>query len=159
MSDRIAVMSDGVIQQVGDAKNIYDEPSTAFVASFVGENNPLSGKVTQVNGDYAQLDTPLGLLIGRNPRGIQVGHEAIAFIRPEKLSRRNGTVQNGFESTVKSVAFEGNLSHVYLKGPGRKDLMMTLGREHALPEQGEAIALQAAVEDTIVLPSGKMASE
>ena len=45
MSDRIAVMNDGVIEQVGDGKTIYDQPATAFVASFVGENNPFPGKV------------------------------------------------------------------------------------------------------------------
>ena len=44
MSDRIAVMSDGVIQQIADGKTIYDQPATAFVASFVGENNPLPGR-------------------------------------------------------------------------------------------------------------------
>ena len=45
MSDRIAVMNDGVIEQVGDGKTIYDQPATAFVASFVGENNPFAGTV------------------------------------------------------------------------------------------------------------------
>src|SRR5690242_2255688 len=60
MSDRIAVMNEGVIQQVGDAKSIYDRPATSFVASFVGENNSLIGKVVQVDGDYAQVKTPLG---------------------------------------------------------------------------------------------------
>ena len=44
MSDRIAVMSDGVIQQIGDGRSVYDAPDTAFVASFVGENTPLRGK-------------------------------------------------------------------------------------------------------------------
>ena len=51
MSDRIAVMNDGVIQQVADGKTIYDEPATAFVASFVGENNPFAGTVTRGRRD------------------------------------------------------------------------------------------------------------
>src|SRR5690242_9463592 len=51
MSDRIAVMSDGVIQQVADGRNVYDEPETAFVASFVGENNPFPGTVTKADGE------------------------------------------------------------------------------------------------------------
>src|SRR5215470_6232765 len=49
MSDRIAVMNTGVIEQVGDGKTIYDQPATAFVASFVGENNPFAGRVLAVD--------------------------------------------------------------------------------------------------------------
>ncbi|MET1027904.1 MAG: ABC transporter ATP-binding protein [Dongiaceae bacterium] len=159
MSDRVAVMNEGVIQQVGDAKSIYDDPATAFVASFVGENNPFAGKVIKVDGDYAQLDTPMGPLVGRNLQGSKIGDDAVAFIRPEKLNQRNGTSQNVLHSLVKSVAFEGNLSHVYLQGTSRRDLVMTVGRETALPEQGQTIGLNAAIEDTVVLPMGKMASE
>ena len=47
MSDRVAVMSDGEILQIADGKTIYDSPATSFVASFVGENNPLPGRVTK----------------------------------------------------------------------------------------------------------------
>src|SRR5512138_1889049 len=49
MSDRIAVMNAGVIEQVGDGKVVYDAPRTAFVASFVGENNPFPGRVTKAD--------------------------------------------------------------------------------------------------------------
>jgi spermidine/putrescine transport system ATP-binding protein len=59
MSDRIAVMSDGVIQQVADGKTVYDAPQTPFVASFVGENNPFirHGQQSRRNS-YAVVDTP-----------------------------------------------------------------------------------------------------
>ena len=83
MSDRIAVMSDGVIQQVADGKTIYDEPATAFVASFVGENNPFAGTVKDANGSFAVIDTRFGKLRGRNPRGLKAGDKAILFVRPE----------------------------------------------------------------------------
>jgi spermidine/putrescine transport system ATP-binding protein len=45
MSDHVAVMRDGVVEQVADGRTIYDDPATAFVASFVGENNCFSGRV------------------------------------------------------------------------------------------------------------------
>jgi spermidine/putrescine transport system ATP-binding protein len=45
MSDHVAVMREGVIEQIGDGRTIYDDPATAFVASFVGENNALPGRV------------------------------------------------------------------------------------------------------------------
>ena len=53
MSDRIAVMNAGVIEQVGDGRSIYDRPETAFVASFVGENNPFDGHVIAADDGHA----------------------------------------------------------------------------------------------------------
>ena len=85
MSDRIAVMSDGVIQQVSDGKNVYDHPDTPFVASFVGENNPFAGKVTAADADFAVVETAHGALRGRNPKGLKAGDKAILFVRPESF--------------------------------------------------------------------------
>ena len=83
MSDRIAVMSDGVIQQVADGKTVYDEPDTPFVASFVGENNPFPGKVTKATDDEATVETAFGPLRGRNPKGLKAGDKAILFVGAE----------------------------------------------------------------------------
>src|SRR6478672_5173639 len=66
MSDRIAVMNEGVIEQIGDGKSVYDDPATAFVASFVGENNPFQGRVTAADGAYAIVEGPMGRLRARN---------------------------------------------------------------------------------------------
>ena len=86
MSDRIAVMSDGVVLQVGDGRAIYDNPTSAFVASFVGENNAFSGRVTRIDGNLAQIETSTGNLVGRNPKGLSIGDKAILFVRPENLN-------------------------------------------------------------------------
>ena len=90
MSDRIAVMNAGVIEQIGDGKTIYDEPATAFVASFVGENNPFAGRVFAVDDGFAVVDTGKGRLRGRNRRGLKVGDEAILFVRPESFKLTAG---------------------------------------------------------------------
>ncbi len=67
MSDRVAVMSQGVIEQIDDAEVIYNRPSTAFVATFVGENNPFYGRVTETTSDgYAIVETDLGQIRGVN---------------------------------------------------------------------------------------------
>ena len=57
MSDSIAVMKAGVIDQIADGRTIYNDPSTAFAASFVGENNCFRGKVKEVKGDHAVITT------------------------------------------------------------------------------------------------------
>jgi spermidine/putrescine transport system ATP-binding protein len=161
MSDRIAVMSDGVIQQVADGRTVYDEPDTAFVASFVGENNPFAGKVAAADATGAVIDTPFGRLRGRNPKHLKVGDAAILFIRPESLQPGKGTADTTITSQVLSAAFEGNLTHVFLKGSGEKPITMTVGRHsgHAMPERGQTLAVSYEPRLGIVLPEGTMARE
>ena len=161
MSDRIAVMSDGVIQQIADGKTIYDEPATPFVASFVGENNAFAGTVVQAVGSSALIETKLGRLRGRNPHGLTQGVKAILFVRPESARLASGAADTTFASTVKSVAFEGNMTHVFLEGPGKKDITITVGRSSgmSIPEQGSAAAVSYDAALGLVLPDGKMARE
>jgi spermidine/putrescine transport system ATP-binding protein len=160
MSDRIAVMSDGVIEQVADGATVYDKPETPFVASFVGENNAFDGKVISADAKSAVVETHFGKLRGVNPKGLKPGAKAILFVRPESLKLGKGAAGTTLTSTVKSVAFEGNLTHLYLKGAGHRDIMITLGRHAgAAPEQGGATAISYDAENALVLPDGKMARE
>jgi spermidine/putrescine transport system ATP-binding protein len=156
MSDRIAVMNAGVIEQVGDGRTVYDNPATPFVASFVGENNPIAGQVVAVANGVALLDTPLGRLAGRNPGGLATGQAATVFVRPETLRLGEGAAQSTFRATVQTIAFEGNLSHVFLKGPTDKDIVLTVGRDTTvrMPQQGETAAVHFDSKAAIVLPTG-----
>ncbi|WP_374371918.1 ABC transporter ATP-binding protein [Dongia sp.] len=161
MSDRIAVMSDGIIQQVGDGKAVYDEPATAFVASFVGENNPFVGKVTRADSGYALLDTEVGQLRGRNPKGLKVGDSAILFVRPESARLGQGAADTTFTSTVNNVAFEGNMTHVYLEGVGKKDIAVSVGRgaNVSIPSPHETAQVSYDADLGLVLPEGMLARE
>ncbi len=87
MSDRIAVMSNGELQQVGSGKEIYEEPRNRFVADFIGETNLLPASVESVSGSRATC------LAGTNTRlectlsdAIDVGSSAHISIRPERIS-------------------------------------------------------------------------
>jgi spermidine/putrescine transport system ATP-binding protein len=84
MSDRIAVMSEGVIEQLDTPAEIYDRPLTAFVADFIGEMNFLDGKVTEAgDGEYV-LDTGTGVVV--KARGLATpGQPARVGIRPARL--------------------------------------------------------------------------
>jgi spermidine/putrescine transport system ATP-binding protein len=161
MSDRIAVMSDGVIEQVADGKTVYDNPETSFVASFVGENNAFAGTVSKISKDQAVLDTAFGSLLGRNPKGLKLGEKAILFVRPESLKLGKGTANTTFASTVQNVAFEGNMTHVFLKGAGKKNLTITVGRHGGakIPSQGETTSASFDAELGLILPEGNMARE
>jgi spermidine/putrescine transport system ATP-binding protein len=92
MSDRIAVMSEGVIEQLDTPSEIYDRPLTAFVADFIGEMNFLDGKITEsAHGEYA-LDTGTGVVVVARGMPAQ-GQAARVGIRPARARIATGPVE------------------------------------------------------------------
>jgi spermidine/putrescine transport system ATP-binding protein len=89
------------------------------------------------------------------------GDRAILFVRPELLRLGNGTADSTLKSTVLNVAFEGNASHVFLKGAGSKDITLTVGRfaDVRIPPQGETAHISYDPAMALVLPEGEMARE
>ncbi|BAI73305.1 spermidine/putrescine transport system ATP-binding protein [Azospirillum sp. B510] len=150
MSDRIGVMSRGVLEQVGDGKTIYDQPETAFVASFVGETNRFAGAVTQAADGWALLDTSFGPLRGRNPRGLAAGDRATLYVRPERLAPGEG--DNCVTARVSHSDFEGAFINAFLDG-GLTVQMPHLGQEPAFVA-GETVRLGFRAADAVVLPMG-----
>ena len=160
MSDRIAVMNDGVIEQVGDGRTIYDNPGTAFVASFVGENNPFHGKVVKADGTRRSSRPPSASCAAaiRAVEGRRQRHPLRAARGAAPGSQRR---RYRHRAVVKNVAFEGNATHVFLKGAGKKDITLTVGRHGGIdiPEQGNKAGVMFSAEQALVLPEGKMARE
>jgi spermidine/putrescine transport system ATP-binding protein len=141
-------MNHGVVEQIGDGPTIYDRPATPFVASFVGENNGVPGRVTAVGDGFAVIETPLGLLKGRDGIGLAPGETATLFVRPERLR----PAPEGFAARVEATAFEGHMTHLALSAVGHA-LTMSLGREilaHAFVP-GAQLNVGFAAEDAVVL--------
>ena len=90
MSDRIAVMSQGVIEQLDAPAEIYDRPLTAFVADFIGEMNFLDGTVTDAGDGGFDLDTGTGVIVRARGRAAP-GQAARVGIRPARLRIAAGT--------------------------------------------------------------------
>ncbi len=87
LSDRIAVMRDGVIEQVGSVDDLYDRPVSAFVAGFIGESNLLPARIVSLAGADAAVDVPaLGRQVATAAApGMRVGQEGRLLIRPEHI--------------------------------------------------------------------------
>ena len=86
MSDRIAVMSEGAIQQLGDARDIYENPRNMFVADFIGETNLLKASVETIKGGTAICDLGGGhKLTCHTDKNIKRGAEVHISLRPERL--------------------------------------------------------------------------
>jgi len=168
MSDHVAVMKSGVIDQISDGQTIYDDPSTAFVASFVGENNVFRGKVKSIDGDQALISTNRsGDLISRIPAGAKgnlgVGDDAMMFIRPEALSiaETNADAKNHITARVLNEEFEGQTFNVFLEGDGGKEMKMSLVNQGKARQsaKGETLTLAYGPGQAVALPVGELASE
>lgn len=106
MSDRIAVMDQGRILQIGTSEALYHHPASAFVASFVGEANRLDATVESTTDEWTRYQTALGPLLGRNSEGLKPGERALVFIRPEHI--HFGLHTNSFKAKAKSRVLEGS---------------------------------------------------
>jgi spermidine/putrescine transport system ATP-binding protein len=87
MSDRLAVMRDGRIEQLGPPREVYDEPATAFVAGFIGASNILAGRVSRVSGGTAVIEVAADeRVLVPAPDGLAAGGELAFTVRPEKIA-------------------------------------------------------------------------
>ncbi|MBW7921514.1 MAG: ABC transporter ATP-binding protein [Rubellimicrobium sp.] len=106
MSDRVAVMSAGVVEQIGAPQDLYANPQTPFVAGFVGETNRIAGRVAALAGGIATVDTGLGPMRGRAGPGLAEGQAVKLYVRPEALTPGTGG-ENSLAARVERVDFEG----------------------------------------------------
>ena len=168
MSDNVAVMKAGVIDQIDNGNNIYDQPATPFVASFVGENNVFRGKVSAISGNEVLINTNRsGELLARiTPRQVgkmNVGDDAMLFIRPEalQLGSKGESIKTTVSANVINEEFEGNSFSVFLEGDGGKSIKMSvpnLGQDR-IATRGENLTLHYDVNNAVAMPTGELASE
>ncbi len=163
MSDRVAVMSQGRIEQVGTPEEIYERPASLFVAGFVGESNPLPGRVQRAEGGDVLLETALGPLRARDPGGLDAGARAILVIRPERCRLEPPDAPsdglNRIPGRIARIDFEGAFAHVLVAtGPG-PSLLVHLSNDGRLaqlaPDRPVTVVFPA--EAAIALPEGPLA--
>jgi spermidine/putrescine transport system ATP-binding protein len=85
MSNRIAVMRDGKVEQLGSPEDLYERPATPFVANFLGVSNLLDGKVVAINGAFADVELGRGQRVRVPAEGCRDTLEVTIGVRPEKL--------------------------------------------------------------------------
>jgi thiamine transport system ATP-binding protein len=168
VSDRVAVMNDGRVEQVGRPEDVYRRPNTRFVAEFLGENNVFAGtvrddgvevgdagaavRVGETTFRLADLDAPGGNEVA------SAGREVVFCVRPEHLVRvekRDGKstddgVENAFEATVEAVEFLGESFRAHLDWGGR-DVTLRMG---ARPED-DTLLVGFDPEDAHVVSDGR----
>jgi spermidine/putrescine transport system ATP-binding protein len=119
MSDRIAVMNEGVVEQVADPETVYERPATTFVAGFIGVSNLMPGEVVSANGAGAELRLDAGPTVrAPDSAGTRAGERAHAVVRPEKLSLTpSGASGDGpsVEGQVESSLYLGTATQMVVR--------------------------------------------
>ena len=141
MSDRIAVMSAGRIQQIGTPRDIYESPANRFVADFIGDTNLLAVNVVSVANDVAQVTLPGGHKITCPAAMAEPGPHHIS-IRPERIR----VVASGGDLTalVDRVVYLGTdlQIHTTLPGGAAFHLRLQNSARIAVPNPGDTVGLQ-----------------
>jgi len=163
MSDRIAVMNKGVVEQVATVDEIYAEPATAFVASFVGESNRIRGHVTEIAGGMVTIEGPLGRFQGRDRShaggGLAIGDEAILFVRPESMvvGPIAGGADNRIEAQMTRRDLEGAFVNLFFEALGTEIAVHLTNAGDSGRGLSGTQTVGFAAADAQVLPSGALA--
>ena len=154
MSDRIAVMNEGVIEQLGTAEEIYRRPSSRFVADFVGQINLLAGNVVGGEGDGVVVEAAGAVIRALKHEGMRRGAEVSIGIRPELFKAVDGATaagMNTLEGRIAGRTFAGNLLHVHVDLDDGTRVVLEARPRDPLGEDGSTIRLGWRPDDTIVL--------
>ena len=139
MSDRIAVFSDGVIQQLGAPDEIYSLPANPFVAQFIGDNNAIIARVVSVEDTNCSVKVEgegsnifRSLLAGP----VKVGELATLSIRPERIVvAPSSNLPNRTEATIRQIIYLGDHIRLRVHAFGSEDIIIKVPNGSALPAE------------------------
>jgi len=153
MSDRIAVMNRGIVEQIAVPEEVYERPATTFVAGFIGVSNLMPGVVRALNGSKAVVDLDAGVTVESEAHGLATGEQCHAVVRPEKLvvtaadaaAPATGATQS-VEGVIESSVYLGTATQlvVELRGGARMTVLVPNASEaerQRLPGGGARVRL------------------
>jgi spermidine/putrescine transport system ATP-binding protein len=146
MSDRIAVMSDGRVEQMADPSDIYDEPATVFVAGFIGQANLWPAEVDGTTVSALGSTVPA--------RQGDVSGSGTLMVRPERVRIAEAQVDGAVRVKVTSLVFQGPVVRLAGDAPNGDEVVAHVGSEHQLPRlrPGDDVWASWDAEAAAVLP-------
>ncbi|WP_342364373.1 ABC transporter ATP-binding protein [Terrarubrum flagellatum] len=162
MADQIVVMRDGRLEQVGAATDIYQKPTSQFVATFLGASNLFTGKVSRRGAGKASVATAGGLLLEVDDADAHDGDITVS-VRPEAVvvQRRNdgdasAQEPNSAIAQVDQVVYRGFISHYYLRLQDGKEIIAYQQNQSrdgaAIFQQGEKVLARWGASSNHVIP-------
>ena len=156
LSDRIAVMSDGRIEQIGSPEDLYATPKTAFVADFIGKTNFMTGQVTEkADGRCTVIVEGKASITARADAALRVGQAVSVATRPEAmlLVRDSlGAEANRLPAKVEWLRYLGNIARYFVRTPWGKVLLIEATGGEALFAAGDEVWVVWQPEASLVFP-------
>ncbi len=157
LSSRIVIMNNGVCEQVGTPREIWNDPATSFVAKFIGSTNFLTGRISRVidQEGAVEIETDAGPVI-RSARGagLAIGQRVEVYVRMSALSIEGGDASgeaNCWASRVRLASFQGD-STLYEVAFGEAGLKVQ-ARGEAVFAEGDAVTISARRGDVLCYPA------
>lgn len=159
LSDRIAVMNQGNIEQIDSPERIYEHPKTPFVADFIGDTNLFYGKIEGFSANALWLITDTGLKMKAKPSNGEslTSGSVVVSVRPEKIHLSLSPVQNEancFEGRLRAVMYLGTHVHYVVElASGDRLTVMQPSFSGDLPGEATPLYLTWDVNDCLALPA------
>jgi iron(III) transport system ATP-binding protein len=151
LATRMAVLRDGVIEQIGDPRTVYRAPANRFVADFIGETNWLAGTVTSASAGELEVKTDAGVLRAASSRALAGGAKVQVGFRPEAVHiGANGV--NELRTRIAHVSYLGEIEQYALEvAPGCVVKAFEQNPEE-IRQVGAPLAVHVRPQDVLVLP-------
>jgi len=150
LADRLAVLRDGVVGQVGPPREVYRRPANAFVAEFLGEANWLEGRVAAVADGRCRVETPAGVLVAAADAQAAAGQAVKFGFRPEAVVL--GAAE-GLPATVEGVTYLGATEQYVLRLPGGAVVKAVESSPVAARRPGETVTVAIRPDGVFLLPA------
>jgi spermidine/putrescine transport system ATP-binding protein len=152
MSDRVAVINAGRVEQIGTVNEIYYKPATRFVASFIGESNIVEAEILRAEGEFLHCRLEGGLELDVRSPNPPAHPQILLSLRPEKirLTRENPGGRNSFPGTIEMEIFKGAVDDLTISVQGGLQLGAVLtndGQAESDLHEGERIFARIQPED------------
>ena len=159
MSDRIAVMNEGRIEQIDTPDEIYQHPKNWFVADFIGESNFINGNIIEINADNSLIEIPINKKInGPKHKWMKAGMEVFVLLRPERLNihlERPIDARTLVSGTIQDDFYVGNISRYLINIPECGFILnveLRNAQETFRFKSGQDVFVSWHVNDTIIIP-------
>ena len=155
VSDRVAVMNAGQIEQLTDPVTLYHAPASLYVLDFVGQSTKLSGKVIGSSDGMIEVQTAFGVL--RAPASFMAGSSVAVGVRPEAmfLAPEADPALNTLQGRISDISFLGSRTQIHLDAPaeGEDRVILELSRLPAGVATGQEVSFGFRVTDTMAFPA------
>lgn len=155
LSDKILLLKEGIIQQIGLPQELYFSPVTSFVASFIGGSNIFDGKLQNVEGQYVTVAVYDTLLTLHNRDFKPLKAEIKFSIHPERLVVNPKETQNQLEGILRQIEVLGSVVRLFVKLPDREIVIHNQGLNEEdlrkLPRVNDTIRIGFGPQDAVIL--------